>query len=143
MGPLSEFINSTASFSQNSISIAAGNEGTARHHYLSGTAGPTKTDAVELKVENGRSVRGFSMEFWGDSPNFYNITIQSPTGEKLPVSSALKYGTQELSLCVCRNKNPGQLHTYRAADRKNAGVFSIPAPGSRNMEAVCGGTNGG
>ena len=59
-GPLSEFINSTASFSQNSISIAAGNEGTARHHYLSGTAGPTKTDAVELKVgETGECSRVF------------------------------------------------------------------------------------
>ena len=96
-GPLSEFINSIASFSQNAISVAAGNEGTARHHYLSGAARLGKTDTVELKVGEKESVRGFSMEFWGDSPNFYNITIQSPTGERLPVSTALKYGTQELS----------------------------------------------
>lgn len=78
-GPLSEFINSTASFSQNSISIAAGNEGTARHHYLSGADRQEKTDTVELKVGEQESTRGFSMEFWGDSPNFYNIVIQSPT----------------------------------------------------------------
>ena len=130
-GPLSEFINSTASFSQNSISIAAGNEGTARHHYLSGTAGPTKTDAVELKVGERESVRGFSMEFWGDSPNFYNITIQSPTGEKLPVSSALKYGTQELSFVFVETKI---LVNYIPIERRTGKTlvffrFLHPAPG--------------
>ncbi len=51
------------------------------------------------------------MEFWGDSPNFYNIVIQSPTGERLPVSTALKYGTQELSFVFVETKSPGQLHT--------------------------------
>ena len=130
-GPLSEFINSTASFSQNSISIAAGNEGTARHHYLSGTDLSGNTDTVELKVGEQESIRGFSMEFWGDSPNFYNIVIQSPTGERLPVSTALKYGTQELSFVFVETKI---LVNYIPIERRTGKTlvffrFLHPAPG--------------
>lgn len=33
-GPLNEYINSIAAFTQNAVSVPAGNEGTARHHYL-------------------------------------------------------------------------------------------------------------
>ena len=130
-GPLSEFINSTASFSQNSISIAAGNEGTARHHYLSGADRQEKTDTVELKVGEQESTRGFSMEFWGDSPNFYNIVIQSPTGERLPVSTALKYGTQELSFVFVETRI---LVNYIPIERRTGKTlvffrFLHPAPG--------------
>ena len=32
--PLNEYINSIAAFSQNAVSVPAGNEGTARHHYM-------------------------------------------------------------------------------------------------------------
>ena len=130
-GPLSEFINSTASFSQNSISIAAGNEGTARHHYLSGADRQEKTDTVELKVGEQESTRGFSMEFWGDSPNFYNIVIQSPTGERLPVSTALKYGTQELSFVFVETRI---LVNYIPIERRTGKTLAFfrflhPAPG--------------
>lgn len=74
-GPLSEFINSTASSARIPSLSQPEMKEPARHHYLSGSAGPTKTDAVELKVGERESVRGFSMEFWGDSPNFYNINL--------------------------------------------------------------------
>lgn len=50
------------------------------------------------------AVHGFSMEFWGEASDFYHVTIQSPTGERLQVSSALKYGTQELSFVFVETK---------------------------------------
>ena len=34
------------------------------------------------------------MEFWGDPPDDYGISLQSPAGEKLYVSSSLGAGTQ-------------------------------------------------
>lgn len=81
-GPLNEYINSIAAFTQNAVSVPAGNEGTARHHYLR-EFGPNDTeDTVELRVGDRESTRGFMTEFWGDSPGSYYMTIQSPTGEK-------------------------------------------------------------
>ena len=43
-------------------------------------------------------------EFWGDSPGSYYMTIQSPTGEKLSVSTSLKNSTQELSFVFVETK---------------------------------------
>lgn len=71
------------------------------------------------------------MEFWGDSPNFYNIVIQSPTGERLPVSTALKYGTQELSFVFVETRI---LVNYIPIERRTGKTlvffrFLHPAPG--------------
>ena len=136
-GPLSQFISSTANFSQNSVSVAAGNEGTARHHYL-GNIRPGETrDTVELRVGAPEAERGFSMEFWGDAPNFYNLTIQSPTGERLAVSSALKYGTQELSFVFVETR---VLVNYVPIERRSGNTlvffrFLHPAEGIWKLEA--------
>ena len=110
-GPLSEFINSTASFSQNSISIAAGNEGTARHHYLSGTDLSGKHRHGRTQSRGAGEHQRIFHGILGDSPNFYNIVIQSPTGEK----TSGQYGTEIWDsgafVCICGNEDPGQLHT--------------------------------
>ena len=37
------------------------------------------------------------MEFWGEPPEIYNLSLQSPTGEILEISSSLGDVTQELS----------------------------------------------
>ena len=49
------------------------------------------------------------LEFWGDSPNFYSMTIQSPTGEQLIgqyISEKQHTGTV---FCICRDKSVGEL----------------------------------
>lgn len=102
--PLCQLIDSTGNFSQNAVSAAAGNEGIARHHYTGIIGQSSMADVVELRVGERESGRGFSMEFWGDAPNLYSILIQSPTGERLEVSTALKYGTQELSFVFVETK---------------------------------------
>lgn len=103
-GPLNEFISSIAAFSQNSVSVAAGNEGIARHHYYQELSEEESKDIIELRVGEKESRRGFSMEFWGDSPNFYQAEIESPTGETLEVSTAIKNRTQELSFVFVETK---------------------------------------
>ena len=93
--PLSQYIDYTAGFSQVSVSVAAGNEGAARHHF-SRELGPSKTsETAELKV--GENEPGFTLEFWGSPLEEYELSIQSPTGETLNISSSLGAGTQALS----------------------------------------------
>ncbi|MDO4338589.1 MAG: S8 family peptidase [Eubacteriales bacterium] len=94
-GPLSQYVDSVANFAHESVSAAAGNEGAARHHYQGSLEQQRPVDTAELRV--GEDNRGFTMEFWGDPPETFQISIQSPTGESLAVSSALRGGTQELS----------------------------------------------
>lgn len=103
-GPLNEYINNIAAFTQNAVSAAAGNEGAARHHYYKEFTQKDSMDTIELRVGDGESTRGFYMEFWGNSPNFYDIQIQSPTGEVLTVSKDLKNRTQELSFVFVETK---------------------------------------
>lgn len=103
-GPLNEYINSIAAFSQNAISVAAGNEGTARHHYMKEFSQTVTEDTVEVRIGERESSSGFMMEFWGDSPGLYSMMIQSPTGEQLSVSTALKNSTQKLSFVFVETK---------------------------------------
>ena len=103
-GPLNEYINSIAAFSQNAVSVPAGNEGTARHHYMKTLSAANMKDTIELRVGEKESTRGFMLEFWGDSPNFYSMMIQSPAGEQLSVSTSLKNSTQELSFVFVETK---------------------------------------
>ena len=103
-GPLNEYINSIVAFSQNAVSVPAGNEGTARHHYMKTLSAANIKDTIELRVGEKESTRGFMLEFWGDSPNFYSMTIQSPTGEQLSISTSLKNNTQELSFVFVETK---------------------------------------
>ena len=130
-GPLNEYINSIAAFTQNAVSVPAGNEGTDRHHYLR-EFGPNDTeDTVELRVGDRESTRGFMTEFWGDSPGSYYMTIQSPTGEKLSVSTALKNRTQELSFVFVETK---VLVNYVPIERRTGNTlifirFQHPASG--------------
>ncbi len=100
--PLCQTVDNMARFFRNSISIAAGNEGAARHHYHGELDRNRPTDNVELRV--GEKAKQFSMEFWGNSPELFQVTIQSPTGESLMVSTALQGNTQELSFVFVETK---------------------------------------
>lgn len=135
-GPLSQYISSIANFTQNCVSVAAGNEGLARHHYMGTLDAQNTSDVMELKVGAKEAVHGFSMEFWGEAPDFYNVAIQSPTGERLPVSSALKYGTQELSFVFVETR---VMVNYVPIERRSGNTliffrFLHPAEGIWKLE---------
>ena len=117
--------------------MAAGNEGAARHHYMGNTGQFQEGNPVELKVGKKEASSGFSMEFWGDSPDFYNLSVQSPTGERLSISTALKYTTQKLSFCG--NKSVDKLCSHRKKNRKYFRIFSFPSSGGGNLENPGGG----
>ena len=135
-GPLSQYVGSVANFTQNAVAVAAGNEGLARHHYIGMINETNPRDILELRVGKPESLYGFSMEFWGESPDFYNVVIQSPTGERLPVSSALKNSTQELSFVFVETK---VLVNYIPIERRSGNTliffrFLHPAEGIWKLE---------
>lgn len=99
---LSRYLNYINEDSQVSVSVAAGNEGAAQHHYTAELNGGRNQDTVELRI--GEGGQGFSMEFWGDPPDDYSVSLQSPTGETLYVSSSLGAGTQELNFIFVETK---------------------------------------
>lgn len=92
---LSRYLNYINEDSNVSVSVAAGNEGAAQHHYTAELNGGRNQNTVELRI--GEREAGFTMEFWGDPPDDYAVSVQSPTGENLYVSSSLGAGTQELN----------------------------------------------
>ncbi|BCN29249.1 S8 family peptidase [Anaeromicropila herbilytica] len=61
--------------------FAAGNEGNARRHYFGMVNERTGIDTVELNV--GENEGDFSMQLWGEHPNFYSVDIISPSGEMI------------------------------------------------------------
>lgn len=93
--PLSLYVDYISQYSLISVSIAAGNEGAARHHYAGRLTDRENQASAELRV--GNKEPGFTMEFWGEPPEIYNLSLQSPTGEILDISASLGEVAQELS----------------------------------------------
>lgn len=81
-GPLGTTVSIAADFAGIAVSIAAGNEGSAKRHFFSTIDSAIGYTTVELNV--GENEAGFTMELWGIAPNIYTLDILSPTGERIP-----------------------------------------------------------
>lgn len=92
---LSNYISSVADEKGIGVTIAAGNEGTRRHHYSGVVDASIGYDTVELKV--GANNQGFSMELWGNSPNLFSIDVLSPAGEYISRIPARLNETREIN----------------------------------------------
>ena len=99
---LSQYVDYVANFSQVSVSVAAGNEGNTRNHSTGIFSQEREQIVTELRVAERE--QGFTMEFWGEQPEIYGLSIQSPTGEILEVSSSIGSRTQELSFVFVETK---------------------------------------
>lgn len=97
-GALSRYLSSIATFNSVGITIAGGNEGNRGHHYYAEVSSDTAADTVELKV--GPNETGFSMEFWGRTPNAFSIDILSPTGEAVQRIPARLSESREVPLIL-------------------------------------------
>ena len=99
---LSQYVDYVANFSQVSVSVAAGNEGNTRNHSTGIFSQEREQIVTELRVAERE--QGFTVEFWGEPPEIYGLSIQSPTGEILEVSSSIGSRTQELSFVFVETK---------------------------------------
>ena len=99
---LSQYVDYVANFSQVSVSVAAGNEGNTRNHSTGIFSQGREQIVTELRVAERE--QGFTIEFWGEPPEIYELSIQSPTCEILEVSSSIGSRTQELSFVFVETK---------------------------------------
>ena len=79
--PLSELLEITSNTSGILVALGTGNEADKRHHYLGQLSDNIEQEEIEVRV--GNNTRGFTMEIWTEIPNILEVTIVSPTGERV------------------------------------------------------------
>lgn len=87
---------------QRVIVAAAGNEADQRHHYVGTGILEGEKDRIEISVSG--NVSGFYLELWADAPELYQISVLSPTGERLPQITASLSGQQEYTFLFERTR---------------------------------------
>lgn len=78
-GFLDRYLDRLANLRSRCVVVCGGNEGASQHH-----AEGVLEEQEDVEIRVGEGERGFVMEFWGDTPAVYNITIRSPGGETVP-----------------------------------------------------------
>ena len=82
---LSNYLNLVAVKRSRAVVVGGGNEGNARHHYegnLDNSDDTVGNVPVEIRVEQG--AQGFILELWGNAPDVFTVSVQSPGGETIP-----------------------------------------------------------
>lgn len=94
VGPLSQYMDGVSRYEQNAISVSAGNEGNQRHHF--GGIIETGEQEVTVEMRAAPGEKGFVMEFWGNSPNYFSMRIQTPFGEEADVLTVRGGNAQDI-----------------------------------------------
>lgn len=129
ISPLAVYCNNLNRLYQTVISVAAGNEGNARHHYSADLEPSNTYHDIEINVASQE--QGFSLELWGSSPTSHDLIIQSPSGERQEIFLTPPYSTQTINFIfinttiyvnffLIENQSGKQLIFFR---------FISPAPG--------------
>ncbi len=80
--PLSIYLNLLANGGRRAVVIGTGNEANQGHHYEGALDSSNEVENVEVRVSE--NVTGFTLEFWGQSPDVFSVALTSPTGERVP-----------------------------------------------------------
>lgn len=91
--PISNTLSAVAGRRQRCVVVAAGNEADKRHHFLGGLTTANAEERVEISVSAG--VEGFIAEFWALSPELYDVTVISPTGERFHAQPSIPVSHSE------------------------------------------------
>lgn len=75
---LEAYINSIGILKGIAVSVSAGNEGIAGHHFMGNVIENDSYDTIEINVTNNDS---FTLEIWGHVPNIYSVALEIPGGE--------------------------------------------------------------
>ena len=82
---LGRYLSKVALQRNRAVVVCGGNEGIANHHFTWDFHQATNEERVrDVEVRVGEGERGFLLEFWGNSPDTYNISVRSPGGETIP-----------------------------------------------------------
>lgn len=75
---LEAYINSIGILKRRAVTVSAGNEGVAGHHFMGNVIENESYDTIEINVTNNDS---FTLEIWGQVPNIYSVALEIPGGE--------------------------------------------------------------
>ena len=95
---LSGLLTTVAVKRSRAVVVCGGNEGNAAHHFQGRLpVGSAAGDFQDVEIRVGENNRGFILEFWGNVPDVFNVTIRSPGGETIPpvrlgINQAITYG---------------------------------------------------
>lgn len=90
MSPLAVSLQLYAKTLNRIMVVGTGNEANQRHHFLGELSEQGDEITAEIQVSSG--TEAFSAELWTDFPNAVAVSITSPSGEILPISS-IRQGT--------------------------------------------------
>lgn len=128
-GPLNTIVSITSNFPGVALTVAAGNEGSARRHFYSSLNPTDPPVIVELNVADDEY--GFTMEFWGAPPIIYTFDILSPNGEYIPRIAESLVVNREISFFFERTVIDLVYNMVEAETGKQEVLlrFRNPAPG--------------
>lgn len=81
VSPLSSVLDSIVSKRMREGAIAAGNEANKQHHFYGKLE--ANGDTVDVNVNVGEQVSGFTLELWSSISEIFTVEIISPTGERM------------------------------------------------------------
>lgn len=100
--PLGKYLDMVTAKKVRVVVAAGGNEGNAAHHFSGIITREQQTRNVEIRV--GEEEKGFIMDFWGESPNIFTVSIRSPGGENIPRINPRTRATQEFTFIFERTR---------------------------------------
>ncbi len=83
---LSRYLDLVAVKRSRVVVVCGGNEGNAAHHFQGSLANDGRDTAnnAAVEVRVGENSRGFILEFWGNVPDVFTLSVRSPGGETIP-----------------------------------------------------------
>jgi subtilisin family serine protease len=79
--PMSRYLASISRIYGRAVVVAAGNEGNRDCHYFGSLPANLTFDDVSMQVGDGEA--GFTIQFWGTSPNYFWVDLFAPNGDFL------------------------------------------------------------
>lgn len=126
--PLSGYLELLSNTNGRAVVLGTGNEADKRHHYMGMLSRETMRDEIEIRV--GNNTRGFTMELWTEIPNIFEVTIVSPSGERVGrVSIRQREGTYTFVFEVTRVYVATRLLVERTSAELIFMQFDRPTPG--------------
>lgn len=92
-GVLSRYLDNASLTRNITLTVSAGNEVNARHHYYGEVTMDNAVDRVEINVEE--QVPGFHLELWAKAPELYSVRVISPSGERVPSIRGSREGADQ------------------------------------------------
>lgn len=92
---LGRYLSKVALQRSRAVVVCGGNEGIANHHFTWDFRQALEGEQIKnVEVRVGEGERGFLLEFWGNTPDTYNISVRSPGGETIP---PIRLGVEEIN----------------------------------------------